>query len=74
MRVSGHPIVAFLSKSAEISHVLAISSKESVQHLRQQLLITAACVVLANIFKAIFKEEFPEGWGCWNLTSNLTKG
>lgn len=63
MCVSGHPIVDFLSKPAEISHVVAISSKEGIQHLRQQLLIAGLCVVLANIFKAIFEEEFPEGYG-----------
>lgn len=63
MCVSGHPIVAFVSKPAEKSHVVAISSKESVQHLRRQLLIAGLCVVLVNIFKAIFKEESPEGYG-----------
>ena len=57
MYVSGYPIVAFLFKLTERSHVVAISLKESVQHPRWQLLIAGLGVVLANIFKAIFKDN-----------------
>lgn len=42
---------------------VAFSSKESIQHPGRQLLIAGLCVVLAKIFKAIFTEESPEGYG-----------